>query len=220
MVFERPLTAPERAELEQVLWEAWDHELQKRGVDSLRGPGCVVKQVTAAEGLGWYLTKVGERSLGLEMARGDLKTGRKQHRTPEQILMDAAATGDFADIKLWREYEAATKGRRMVTWSQGLRDRLRAPAVEATDQELAEVEVGGELMAALDTRAWRAVEAASPGAVAVLEAAEGGERALSAYLTATVPPDGRWWTVEPRARQGPSEGAVAPGGRDPVALGA
>jgi hypothetical protein len=202
MVFRHALTSGERAELEQVLWEVWNHQLQRRGLDSLRGPGAVVKPVTAAEGLGWYLTKVGGRSLGVEMARGDLKKGRKTSRTPEEILRDAVATGDVADIRLWQEYEEATAGRKMITWSQGLRQALIGQAEEVDDQELADAEVGGEVVAALDVPTWRVVERASPGGVAALEAAEKGPEALEGYLRRVAPPGGVWRVFLPKVLAG------------------
>jgi len=197
VVFRHPLSDGERDEFEQVMWELWDVQLRKQGLDSLRGPGCLVNKVTAAEGLGWYLTKVNGGPVGLEMARGDLKGGRDGGRTPEQILRDAVATGDVADVKLFKEYEAATFSRRMVSWSDGLRRLLIGQAVdEVTDEELAEAEVGGEKVAVVDCMAWKSLRAASPGAVAVLEAAEVNAAVLEAYLRAVVPLGCIWWVVE------------------------
>jgi hypothetical protein len=197
LVFARPLTDNERGELENLIWRTWDGRLRRQGLSSLRGPGTVLKRCTAAEGLGWYLTKVdGKTSLGLEMARADLKTSRLGGRTPQQILTDALEGGESADVALWQEFEQATFGRKLITWTPGLRKQLLDQVDEVEDQQLAEAEVGGELLAVLEQSAWRIVRKASPGGVAALKAAEEGRAALKAYLERTVPAGG-WWMVEP-----------------------
>jgi hypothetical protein len=199
LVFARPLTDNERDELEALIWRVWDGRLRKQGLSSLRGPGTVLKRCTAAEGLGWYLSKVeldegDTKALGLEMARADLKTGRLGGRTPQEILTDALDGGEAKDARLWAEYEQATFGRKLFTWTPGLRKRLLAQVPEVDDQELAEAEVGGEVMAVLEASAWRIVREASPGGLAALEAAEAGHLALFAYLQ-QVAPAGGWWMV-------------------------
>lgn len=193
LVFTRSLTDNERTDLEALIWRTWDGRLRRQGLSSLRGPGTVLKRCTAAEGLGWYLTKVdGKSALGLEMARADLKTGRLGGRTPQEILTDALEGGEAKDVRLWKEYEQATFGRKLITWTPGLRKQLIGQADDVDDQELAEAEVGGEVMAVLELAAWRSVRTASPGGVKALEAAEQGTDALRSYLLRTVP-DGGWW---------------------------
>lgn len=79
---------------------------------------------SAAEA-GAYIAKTSAgRSVGNEITRGDLKTGRAGHRTPWQVLEDFRQAGDLADLQLWREYERATKGHQCVTWSKGLKRGL------------------------------------------------------------------------------------------------
>ncbi|WP_461014508.1 hypothetical protein [Streptomyces daliensis] len=70
------------------------------------------------------------RALGNELLRGDMKTGRSAGRTPMEILRRALA-GDEAEADLWREYERATKGSRMLTWTGQARARL----IRLTEQE-------------------------------------------------------------------------------------
>jgi hypothetical protein len=199
VLFDRPLTAAQRAEFEQLVWEVWNAQLLKRGLDSTRGLGALVKQCTAAEGLGWYMAKVqGGSNVGLEMARGDLKQGRTGHRTPEQLLVDAVETGEVVDVRLWLEYEQASKGRRMLTWSRGLRAELLGDEEGESDEELAAAEVGGGLVVRLDGHAWRWIRKFSPGGIEVLEAAEQGLEALWAYLVhvfADAPPESGEWSM-------------------------
>lgn len=201
MVFERPLTLEERAALENALWAAWERALTARGFSALRQYGAVVKQVTVAEGIAAYLAKVEGKSIGLEMARGDLKTSKRKGRTPHQILGDVFDQGEAVDLELWHEYERATAGRKMMTWTPGLRRRLVGEVPEATDEELAEADAGGEVVALLWREAWRVVRAASPGGVECLRAAENGVEALGQYLALVVPlepGEGRWLLIKPR----------------------
>lgn len=85
------------------------------------------------------------RALGNELLRGDLKTGRKSGRTPMEILRLALA-GDEAERELWNEFERATKGSRMLTWTGDARDRLvRLTGIEERD--------GQEVVAGEDRKA-------------------------------------------------------------------
>jgi hypothetical protein len=204
LVFGRPLTVEEREALESLVWRVWNGRLERRGLSSLRGPGALLVACERPEGLGRYLAKVeiasdeGSTSLGLEMARGDLKVGRFGARTPQQILANALDTGEAKDVRLWREYEDATAGRKLMTWSDGLRRKLLGLVPDVTDEELAEEERGGDVLATLDGDAWKVVRAASPGGLAVLEAAEAGITDLALYLKRTIPPGhGRWWIGSP-----------------------
>jgi hypothetical protein len=205
LLFAQVLDDAQRRQLEDGLWRAWSRGLSRRGASAVRAYGTVVKQVTAAEGLAWYLTKVdGKGSIGLEMARGDLKTGKLGSRTPGEVLADALDGGEVGDVALWREYEQATAGRKMTTWTPGLRRRLLGALPEQSDEELAEAEVGGEVLAYLGPDAWRAVRGASPGGVAALEAAEGGVEALERYLRRTIPGEpgeGRWEVLRPQPKE-------------------
>jgi hypothetical protein len=71
--------------------------------------GCDVTPISGEAGIAAYLNKI-----HYEMTRGDLKRGRWGSRSAWQIGMDAAETGDANDIRAWKEYVEATKGRRML----------------------------------------------------------------------------------------------------------
>lgn len=118
-----------------------------------------VALTSGADALARYLTKVqdgfgAERSVGLEMARGDLKRGRKTSRTPFDLL-EAAAHGDRQAMVLWHQYEEATKGRRALTWSHGMKRRLGLS--EVTDEDIAGAAVPGEVVAEFSEREWALV---------------------------------------------------------------
>ncbi len=91
----------------------------------------------------------------LELTRADGKSGKAAGRSPFEILASAGA-GNAADVALWREWVDGIKGARQLTWSKGLRERYQLGA-EATDEEAAAADVGGETVMILPPPAWRAV---------------------------------------------------------------
>ena len=126
-----------------------------------------------------YVAKTDDgRSVGNEVARGDLKRGKGGHRTPLEILEDFRQTGDKADLMLWREYERATKGHQRITWSKGLRELVQAEA-EQSDEDRAAAEVGGTDVITIDTPTWRRIVKV-PGLPALLleQAEQGGAAAV------------------------------------------
>ncbi len=110
--------------------------------------GVDIERCYSAEDAARYLVKTQEgKSPGNEMARSDMKTSRPDHRVPFQILA-SAGEGDEADARLWHEFESATKARKCITWSRGLRDAIPWPdpvhedfvPVELTDDEIVALE--------------------------------------------------------------------------------
>lgn len=123
---------------------------------------------------GEYIAKTQDgRSVGNEIARGDMKQGRNGGRTPFEILDDFRWTGDVEDLALWNEWETATKGHKCITWSKGLRKILGCEP-EMTDEELAEAEVGGENVAVIPAELWTEVVKIPAFDAALLHAAERG----------------------------------------------
>jgi hypothetical protein len=139
--------------------QKWAGFITKAG---LRAPSLehgvkIVRCYSAAEA-GAYLAKTDDgHSVGNELARGDLKSGRAGSRTPLEILESFRQTGDLEDLVLWGEYETATKGRQRITWSKGLRKLLLSVEEERTDEEIAADEVGGDTVAVLEQSAWKIV---------------------------------------------------------------
>lgn len=100
-----------------------------------------------------YVGRVKADGAGWEIAGGQVKTARGKNRTPFQILADIEAFGDADDLALWYEWEAASHGRRQLTWSNSLRDVL-ALGDELTDEEIAEREIGGDVVMFFDRDEW------------------------------------------------------------------
>lgn len=97
----------------------------------------------AREEIGSYMGKL-EKTETVRGAAAELTAGpwqknarRRTSRTSWQLLRDAAA-GDEDAAELWREYEQATRGRKQLVWTPGLRGLLGLESVELTDEELAE----------------------------------------------------------------------------------
>jgi hypothetical protein len=198
LVLDRALDADEIEAVRAALWPAWLAALKAEGLsaeETWSSPGGEVKhpgldlRAGDPDGLADYMLKVAgeDNDLAMEMMRGDLKRGRYGRRTPEQILEDFLDGGDVADRQLWLEYEAATKGRKMTTWSHGLRERAKVEE-EMTDEEVVALEVGGVTLATITAGAWPLVRADSPGGVNLLRAAEEGT--WETYLQRVVGPGG------------------------------
>lgn len=145
---DRPMTKADQDALTSALFDRWVTYVQKFGggmPTKLRGidvrPATKDGKVVAQ-----YLGKLQEQKtpqpdqgIGKEMARFDFKTGRGSSLTPFELL-DATGEDDestFTAYRLWNEFVAATKGRRAITWSKGLRD-LVALEDEKTDEEILE----------------------------------------------------------------------------------
>jgi len=128
--------------------QAWKASIFARWSDALTRAGLarplnLAQDLHLVEGrsepLAAYFTKHGDApSLADAMARevtgAAMKSTRIAHgRTPWAVLDDAAA-GSASSLRLWREYERASKGRRQITWSRGLRDMLKlSPEVSEED---------------------------------------------------------------------------------------
>jgi hypothetical protein len=144
LLFERPLTDDERVDLGDWLYGRLVAVSERAGFGvPTREHGLDIQAVRSSSDLAEYLAKVeGGWGAGLEVARADLKSGKDASRyTPWRILAEVAedhrcngwAGGPWAN--LWREYDAATFGKRAIVWSAGLKARLGVDDVD--DEDLA-----------------------------------------------------------------------------------
>jgi len=178
------------AESLQARWQArWDRWLTSRGWKSSKvGIGVRVDRVRRdVAAVGAYIAKLQEsgRSVGNEVSRSDLKSGREGSRVPFEILADFGSDGQADDLDLWHEYQLATKGRSAIRWSKGLRELLLGTEEEATDEEIAAAEVGGTNVALLAPWLYRKIAARPYGEAFLLTAAEhGGIHGVVRYVKA------------------------------------
>jgi hypothetical protein len=140
----------------------------------------------SAEEAGLYVAKTQDgKSVGNELARGDMKSARAAtHCTPFEVLGEIADTGDLARLPLWHEYEKATKRHQAITWSKGLRKLLLDAEPERSDEEIAAEEVGGDAVVEISARAWWIVTLNLGLGPQLLEAFESGGAAAVVELAA------------------------------------
>jgi hypothetical protein len=126
----------------------WTHALERRGLSPALDRAQDFRMADNANPLAGYFTKqagaTASRSLALEFTQGGSKTSRDASggRSPWHILA-AALSGDPDELRLWHEWERASRRRRQMTWSQGLRDSLGLGR-EESDEEVAAREDGSD----------------------------------------------------------------------------
>lgn len=134
-------TAEQLHELEDDLFGRWSkHATATTGKTPTRENGIDVQRVDDdGKVLAQYIGKVqdeGKRwGAGAEMARADVKRGNSGSRVPFELLDDETMPLPQRR-RLWAEFVRATKGRRAITWSRGLRERFGIN--EREDEEIIE----------------------------------------------------------------------------------
>jgi hypothetical protein len=175
LLFDGPVSDAMVDLLADEVWTRWSAGLAKSGMTALRKRAVDVRIGDhALETLGKYINKIVFEAVG-----GRWKKGRKNGRTPFEILADFLATGLMDDYERWAEWEQGSKGMRQLTWSRGLKARVGVD--DKTDEEIAEEESEqGETIAVLPARTWRHVY---PIADQLLDVTEtGGPDAAYAWL--------------------------------------
>lgn len=114
------------------LYEQWAKAIFNLGMGRCSPNAFTYERVDATSGAADYVSKWG---VSLELTKAHTKRGR-HGRTPWQILDDHNRHGHPRDAKLFREYAAAFKGARQLTWSRDLRARYLS-IEEPSDEQLA-----------------------------------------------------------------------------------
>ncbi|MBB4951953.1 hypothetical protein F4556_007607 [Kitasatospora gansuensis] len=154
---EDPATREKAEELQEELYRRWVDRCKSVGLPTPdRQHGVRVDPVILqADGklplnLVRYLAKVQDkdvvdqritaRPVAAEMTRADMKLARGAKGLTAFQLAEKAAAGDEECLRLWLEYELATKGRQCLTWTEGLKERLAElagiPLDDAKDEEI------------------------------------------------------------------------------------
>ncbi len=156
MVYGQPISDEQREEFEFWIYERWAGFVEKYGLGIPTRKRGALLQAIDADGAD-YGFKLQERTLGWEMARGDLKRGRADRYLPFELLW-AAGNGEVAAVELWHEYEQATQGRRASHWSKGLRELWRL-GDERADEEITADDhtTGATLVGLVEEEDWAAV---------------------------------------------------------------
>lgn len=171
--------------LESELFAMWHAACIKCGLGApSRKHGVVVQDGSKAA---HYVSKMGAKEWGLadEIAKASSKGGRGGSRSAWQLLdcmIDPEATPAHQKraAALFREYAEATKGRRQLSWSQGLKKRYAI--ADMNDEELcAKAEEDSVLIAQIPLDAWRAIRVQKMQAH-ILNAVEHGAEAVNALV--------------------------------------
>ncbi|MEM8926204.1 MAG: hypothetical protein AAGD35_22090 [Actinomycetota bacterium] len=116
----------------KALYEAFGRQIDRhlnRQIHHIHGVTLVpVRRASREQGddhIAEYLGKI-----QLELTRQDLKTAKGDSRSPWQIALDAAETGDAQDAARWCEYLRATKGRNVITTGGHLAELHGEPTEE------------------------------------------------------------------------------------------
>jgi hypothetical protein len=157
--------------LGDALHDSWSGHLTGKGMKApLRAIGTDVKLLDLSDpgaAVAGYITM---RSTPEGMSARELtdalggKRGKSGNRTTWELL-SAAAEGDARSKLLWWEWEAASKGKRMLTWGHKVRALLDLEEDDDDDLE-------GDIIAQLGASAWALVCKRRGGAVELLEIAE------------------------------------------------
>lgn len=136
VLFDRPLDRDEAIGFRDVIYGAWCSAVEREG---WRRPGerygvrvVRVAKVDDAGRVAEYCSKL--EGLSDELTRMDTK--RAKGKSPFELLR-CAVVGDIVSLARWYEFEAASKGRKALNWSKGLRAELKLGA-EKSDQELSD----------------------------------------------------------------------------------
>lgn len=148
-LFEKGVTQDQLDELRDAEFAVWKRQAVNRGLGAPMKKRYELRKVADANvqfsdyfAKGVYDPSVprASKSVGFEMTGSMTKKGRKGSRSPWQILEDFGQSGDLDDWDIWEQYEVASKGKRALVWSPGLKDRFGIG--EQDDEEIADEEVG------------------------------------------------------------------------------
>lgn len=149
--FARDLSPSGMEELHDAMWRRWAAGARAAGLAAPLPHASDIQVVRSADlagtKLGEYLSKgvADAGKIGMELTQTQSKVARSVHSTvPVWSLLDGAINGEADPLWLWHEWEKASKNRRQIAWSTGLRDLLGLRAAEQTDEEIAAEELGGE----------------------------------------------------------------------------
>lgn len=167
------------------MYERWSRGLVGAGLEAPQRVGQdwhVVEGERAAGALGEYLAKMVDapeeraRSLGLELASSMPGRAAEGLRTrPVWSLLDELVrTGEAEALERWHEWERASKGKRQVGWSRGLRERFAPEVEDLGDDEIVQREFGtaDDALVHLSASSWKELVAVPSRPVQLLEVTE------------------------------------------------
>lgn len=209
LFLDEEISAEKLAEFKTWLFTAWAEAVEKAGGKRPNEQGLDLQRVDKkGKVLAQYISKIQDEkkwTAGAEMARSDVKNGRGQSITPLQLLDEETNMPATRRGALWREYYLATKGRRAITWSRGLKARYEVG--EHTDEEILDESESTTPVWRTSAKSYRAAH--KRGAVTLAIALELAENESWTDLEKLLPAD---WSPDERKRRS----AKRPPGRKKV----
>jgi hypothetical protein len=148
LVFARDLDDQSLGLLLSRMFDRWAAGAVRKGLAAPLARASDAQMVTGADlsgtALGDYLAKGADaaRGIGLELTQTASKVAQATHSTrPVWAILEDAQHGEADPLWLWHEWERASKGKRQISWSAGLRDLLGI-GHEAADEDIAAEELG------------------------------------------------------------------------------
>jgi len=135
LITAKPLTVDQMLQLKAHIYVQWSRAAKIVGLGLPDwGHGVDVKPHDAAAE---YISKWGFQD---ELTTAHIKHGKKDSRTPFDLLRDYRNTKDSKAGGLFKEYAKIFHGRRQLVWSKGLKDLLIPDQLELLDEEIAEMD--------------------------------------------------------------------------------
>jgi len=131
----------------------WANRVDKAGYGICNPAVFRFEATSSTERAGDYVTKWGADR---ELTQGHVKRAAKGSFTPWDLLNEAGRGSHRARI-LFREFAAAFKGGRQLTWSRGLRERYGLRDERPDDEIAADIEETAPIIGQLEKHAFRAV---------------------------------------------------------------
>lgn len=193
---DRELSSDELDALRGKLFAEWTRAVVAVGGKAPTEKGLDMQKVDKdGKVLAQYLGKIQDDkeakkwSAGAEAARFDAKQGHSEGAImPFELLDENSPLPEQLRANLWREYYTASKGRRAITWSRGLKDRYEVE--EKADEEILEEQDSTTLVWRTSAESYRRLRAEGgelPALALELAEAEKWEE-----LAKLLPPDDAW----------------------------
>lgn len=135
-------------DVEDELIDLWTLALSSTGLSANRKYGLTLQDAEKASD---YVSKWGVEH---EMTKSHSKKGKQGGMTPFDFLREFLSTGNKAMLGLFQEYAEATKRKRQLIWSKGLKQMFLLE--EKTDEQLAnEKTEEAELIGTIEDEVWK-----------------------------------------------------------------
>ncbi|RTL66805.1 MAG: hypothetical protein EKK42_15565 [Pseudonocardiaceae bacterium] len=156
VIFDGPTSPDMMGEMGSRAFGRWQRALGRNGFTAVEDRGGldirpVRLDADSIEQVAEYVSKA-----AFEVTSTSTKRGRNGSRSAFEILADAVQ-GEADSIELWWLWEAASLGKRQVTYSRGLREWARVGREESDEEIVSTDDLAGDDQVVLPAATWKAV---------------------------------------------------------------